>query len=58
MTSTVYYIGANSKFLQNDGTFGANSVNTKTFSDYNSALTHIDTLPNGEYRIFSHIVKT
>lgn len=58
MTSTVYYIGSNSKFLQNDGTFDISLVNIKTFSDYNTALAHIDTLSNGRYKIFSHIVKT
>lgn len=30
----------------------------RPFSDYNSALAHIDNLPNGEYRIFSRIVKS
>jgi len=30
----------------------------RSFSDYNSALAHIDNLPNGEYKIFSWIVKS
>jgi len=30
----------------------------RPFSDYNSALEHIDNLPNAEYRIFSRIVKS
>ena len=32
--------------------------NAKVFSSYETALTHIDTLPNAEYRIFSRIVKS
>ena len=30
----------------------------REFSSYEGALSHIDTLPNGEYRIFSRITKS
>ena len=34
------------------------STASKSFSDRDSALTHVDTLDNGDYRIFSRIVKS
>lgn len=30
----------------------------KTFTSYEDAISHIDTLANGDYRIFSRIVKS
>lgn len=32
--------------------------NEKSFTSYDDALAHIDTLVNGNYRIFSRIVKS
>lgn len=29
-----------------------------SFTSYDDALTHIDTLPNGSYRVFSRITKS
>ena len=33
------------------------SEDAKVFTSYDAALTHIGTLANGDYRIFSRIVK-
>jgi len=45
-------------YLDNEGQT-INVANTaKSFTDYNSALGHIDTLTSGEYRIFTRIVKS
>lgn len=47
------------KPLESGGTQTVNvSCTARPFVDYASALSHIDTLPNGEYRIFSRIVKS
>jgi len=62
MTTVNYYIedlatgfvvmnsGENKQFTKD--------VDAKEFSSYEDALSHIDTLVNGDYRIFSRIVKS
>jgi len=59
MISKIYYIGFNSKFLQNDGNFGVRSVNTKIFNTEQDAVNYIDNnLQVGEYLIIKKIVKS
>ena len=61
---TLQLDGSWEQFVPNSSYVNGNSQTisvqclSKDFSDWNSALTHIGTLPNGEYRIFSRIVKS
>lgn len=61
-TTENYYIQdiVTSDTLLDDGTWARDddASNAKTFSDRSSAVTHIDTLSNGTYRVYSRIAKT
>lgn len=61
MTTVNYYIEdlATGLVVMNVGEMAqfTPDIDAKKFASYEDALTHIDTLANGEYRIFSRIVK-
>lgn len=61
-TTEKYYIQdiVTSDILLDDGTWSRDddASNARTFSDRSSAVTHIDTLDNGTYRVYSRIAKT
>lgn len=61
MTTVNYYIEdlATGLVVMNVGEMEAFTpgCDAKVFSSYEDALVHIDSLANGEYRIFSRIVK-
>jgi len=61
MVETKYYIEdlIEGLVLQNDGTWDwFAGVNEKTFTSNAAAVTHIDTLDDGEYKVFNRIIKS
>ena len=58
MTSKIFYVVQDSKFLQNDGTFAISFSNIKQFTTEQAVIDYIDqNLVNGEYAITQKIVK-
>jgi hypothetical protein len=62
MTTVNYYIEdlATGLVVMNSGENKqfTKEADSKLFNSYEDALSHIDTLPNGDYRIFSRITKS